>query len=84
MLLLSVHTLSFTICVCVLLSAATDQQLIQTLQQLLGRDFMDQEDWGKYVLQLSIDGNGSADRLPRQYLQGSSVVVKVESPYKDA
>jgi hypothetical protein len=47
------------------------------------RDFVDLEDWVTYALQLSIDGHGSPDRLPKQYLQGSSTVMKVESPFKD-
>jgi hypothetical protein len=48
------------------------------------RGFVDLEEWGNYALQLSIDGFGTANRLPKQYLQGSSVVVKVASPFKDS
>jgi hypothetical protein len=68
---------------CYAVAAASDKQLMQDLRQLLLRKWVDLEEWGKYALQLSIDGNGSADRLPRQYLQGSSIVVKVSSPFKD-
>jgi hypothetical protein len=70
--------------VCDVVPAGTDKQLIQDMRQLLIRNWVDLETWGKYALQLSIDGHGSADRLARQYLQGSSVVVKVASPFKDA
>jgi hypothetical protein len=48
------------------------------------RSYVPQEEWGNYALQLSIDGHGSPNRLPLQYLQGSSVILKVMSPYKDA
>jgi hypothetical protein len=68
---------------CYAVAAASDKQLMQDLRQLLLRKWVEIEEWGKYALQLSIDGNGSADRLPRQYLQGSSIVVKVSSPFKD-
>jgi hypothetical protein len=57
---------------------------MKDLKSLMVRDIVPLEEWGKYALQLSIDGNGGADRLPRQYLQGSSVVVKVASPFKDS
>jgi hypothetical protein len=58
--------------------------LVQDMSSLMVRGFVDTEDWGSYALQLSIDGHGAADRLPRQYLQGSSVILKVMSPYKDS
>lgn len=48
------------------------------------RGYVPQETWGSYALQLSIDGHGSPNRLPLQYLQGSSVILKVASPFKDA
>jgi hypothetical protein len=70
--------------ICVSCCAEKDKRLIEDLEHLTVRGWVDLEEWGKYALQLSIDGFGSADRLPRQYLQGSSVVLKVASPFKDA
>ncbi|WIA35946.1 hypothetical protein OEZ86_004325 [Tetradesmus obliquus] len=62
----------------------TDKQLVQDLHQMLTKAQSPQETWGAYALQLSIDGHGTPDRLPLQYLQGSSVVLKVMSPYTDS
>jgi hypothetical protein len=59
-------------------------QLLKDLKPLLLRSYVPQEEWGSYALQLSIDGHGSPNRLPLQYLQGSSVILKVMSPYKDS
>ncbi|WIA44399.1 hypothetical protein OEZ86_007168 [Tetradesmus obliquus] len=64
--------------------AGKDKQLLKDLKPLLLRNYSPQEEWGSYALQLSIDGHGSPNRLPLQYLQGSSVILKVMSPYKDA
>jgi hypothetical protein len=47
------------------------------------KPFVAQDQWGRYAAQLSIDGHGTPNRLPLQYLQGSSVILKVMSPYKD-
>lgn len=64
--------------------AGSDPHLVQDLKNLLIRPYVPLEVWGQYALQLSVDGHGSPNRLPLQYLQGSSVILKVMSPYKDS
>ncbi|KAF8070958.1 hypothetical protein HT031_001039 [Scenedesmus sp. PABB004] len=64
--------------------AGGDAQVVAGIRALATRPFSDMERWGRFALQLSIDGHGSPNRLPFQYLQGSSVVLKVRSPYHDS
>eukprot|EP00879_Flechtneria_rotunda_P016896 GHRR01017687.1.p1 GENE.GHRR01017687.1~~GHRR01017687.1.p1 ORF type:complete len:530 (+),score=123.36 GHRR01017687.1:1099-2688(+) len=63
--------------------AGSDQQLVDDLRHLLVRPYVPLDNWGCYALQLSIDGHGASSRLPAQYLQGNSVVLKMTSPYQD-
>jgi hypothetical protein len=58
-------------------------QLVKDLRHLLLKPYLPLGKWGSYALQLSIDGHGTASRLPLQYLQGTSVVLKMQSPYQD-
>eukprot|EP00882_Tetradesmus_deserticola_P005634 GHRQ01005930.1.p1 GENE.GHRQ01005930.1~~GHRQ01005930.1.p1 ORF type:complete len:686 (+),score=207.85 GHRQ01005930.1:51-2108(+) len=68
----------------IMMPEGKDKQLVQDLRRLVIRGYVPQEAWGSYALQLSIDGHGSPNRLPLQYLQGSSAILKVMSPFKDA
>jgi hypothetical protein len=53
------------------------------VQSLLTRQYIPFDDWSMYAVQLSIDGHGVPFRLPRQYLQGRSVIMKMRSPLID-
>jgi hypothetical protein len=57
--------------------------VVQAMQRLLVKPYVSLEEWGAYALQLSIDGHGLTGRLPLQYLQNSSAVLKMQSPYLD-
>jgi hypothetical protein len=51
-------------------------------QELLVRPPVPLEAWGRYAVQLSIDGHAGPFRLPRQYLSGTTVVLQMDSPFK--
>ena len=63
--------------------AGNREALAADLRGLLIRPFVPVDTWGKFAVQLSIDGHGTTGRLPVQYLQGTSVTLKMKSPFQD-
>ena len=63
--------------------SGTPSQVAADLEQQLVKPYVALDNWSSYTLQLSIDGHGSAARLPQQLLQGVSVILKMQSPYQD-
>jgi len=66
-----------------LLPEGNREALAADLCGLLFRPFVPVDTWGKFAVQLSIDGHGTTGRLPVQYLQGTSVTLKMKSPFQD-
>ncbi|GBF98412.1 hypothetical protein Rsub_10477 [Raphidocelis subcapitata] len=59
-----------------------DDPVSRAAQELLVRPPVPLEDWGRYALQLSLDGHAGPFRVPRQYLSGVTATLQQASPFQ--